>query len=117
MQATQIPKNQIYKSKMARQICCSHDASVCIPNRFQKFFLLFTRFLLSESPSVSFGVTWLLFVLVNDLMLEVSGSLALWTCCWILPAAICLPSGPCVYLLGSGSLVSLVSEVEWYYPC
>src|ERR1700692_4039422 len=80
MQATQIPKNQIYKSKMARQICCSHDASVCIPNRFQKFFLLFTRFLLSESPSVSFGVTWLLFVLVNDLMLEVSGSLALWLC-------------------------------------
>jgi len=39
-----------------------------------KFFLLFTCFLLSESPSVSFGVTWLLFVLVNELMLEVSGS-------------------------------------------
>src|ERR1700719_3043083 len=88
-----------------------------------KFFLLFTRFLLSNSPSVklfSFDVTWLLFLLVNDLMLDVSGSLAgsgsVALSCTV-PAAICLTSGSCVYLLGYGSLVSLVSGVEWYSPC
>jgi hypothetical protein len=46
--------------------------------------------------------------------------LALWTTCSV-PVPDCLPSDPCVafwiYLLGSGSLVSLVGGVEWSYPC
>ena len=60
-------------------------------------------------------------------MLEVSGSsslagsgsvdLLLDLALCLGPAAICLTSCSCVYLLGSGSLVSLVSGVEWYYPC
>ena len=62
-------------------------------------------------------------------MLEVSGSVALQTVAfWLsgsgpadrsctVPAAICLLSGLCVYWLGSGSQVPLVSEVKWYYPC
>jgi hypothetical protein len=55
-----------------------------------KFVLFFTHFLPSESPSVSFGVTWPLMFLC--LALWLSGSVDLLID--LVPAAICLPSGP-----------------------
>ena len=61
-------------------------------------------------------MAWPLLVSIGSLAL----ALALWTTCSV-PVPDCLPSGPCVafwiYLLGSGSLVSLVGGVEGCYPC
>ena len=78
-------------------------------------------FWLSKSPSFHFLWCGLASICVYVLVLwgSLAGSLALWTTCSV-PFPDCLPSGLCVafwiYLLGSGSLVSLVGGVEWCYP-
>ena len=97
---------------------------------YQSVFKIFTSsffssparsFWLSKSPSFHFLWCGLASICVYVLVLwgSLAGSLALWTTCSV-PFPDCLPSGLCVafwiYLLGSGSLVSLVGGVEWCYP-
>jgi len=89
---------------------------------FTKFVLLFPHLqLLTDQLSLfPFPVVWakcgLRLASICVYWFSGSGSLALWTTCSV-PALDCLPSGPCVvfriYLLGSGSLVSLVGGVVW----
>ena len=108
MQATQIPKNQITNPKWHDKFAVHTTPRYVYQTSFKnltKFFLLFARFLLSESPSVSFGVTWLLFVLVNDLMLEVSGSVDL-----LIDLALCLLPSVCPQVPVSTCLVL----VPWF---
>ena len=93
---------------------------------FTKFVLLFPHLqLLTDQLSLfPFSVVWakcgLRLASICVYWFSGSGSLALWTTCSV-PALDCLPSGPCVvfriYLLGSGSLVSLVGGVVWCYFC
>ena len=100
---------------MVRQLRRHPTARIYIFKNFAKFFLLVTHYLLSKAPYVcSFGLAWSIHESIGSYAqgLWLSGTVDLVVCsCSVPPAAVCLPSGPCVALWiypGSGSLALLV---------